>query len=181
MPAPSASGFDLLCRNTTIATADRQQTNATTITALVVARMPKFIVGPQPVGTSRVFPQPARKSTLFTGALATYAYWFQVCGFPRFAAAMPAGSGVSQRPWVVESLRNMKWERLLSESKSWPVKCRGLQSVPVHDCASPKGRLVQVSTRVPETLLSARLVPSQSLWSKYVVLLAYVATCNPCA
>src|SRR5207247_9058932 len=60
MPAPSASGFDLLCRNTTIATADRQQTNATTITALVVARMPKFIVGPQPVGTSRVFPQPAR-------------------------------------------------------------------------------------------------------------------------
>src|SRR5881628_3152553 len=61
MPAPSASGFDLLCRNTTIATADRQQTNATTITALVVARMPKFIVGPQPVGTSRVFPQPARR------------------------------------------------------------------------------------------------------------------------
>ena len=61
MPAPSASGFDLLCRNTTIATADRQQTNATTITALVVARMPKFIVGPQPVGTSRVFPQPARE------------------------------------------------------------------------------------------------------------------------
>src|SRR2546429_4454949 len=60
MPAPSASGFDLLCRNTTIATADRQQTNATTITALVVAPMPKFIVGPQPVGTSRVFPQPAR-------------------------------------------------------------------------------------------------------------------------
>src|SRR5438034_11707328 len=60
MPAPSASGFDLLCRNTTIATADRQQTNATTITAVVVARMPKFIVGPQPVGTSRVFPQPAR-------------------------------------------------------------------------------------------------------------------------
>src|SRR5207249_3006877 len=62
MPAPSASGFDLLCRNTTIATADRQQTNATTITALVVARMPKFIVGPQPVGTSRVFPQPVRES-----------------------------------------------------------------------------------------------------------------------
>src|SRR2546430_17338208 len=62
MPAPSASGFDLLCRNTTIATADRQQTNATTITALVVAAMPKFSVGPQPVGTSRVFPQPARTS-----------------------------------------------------------------------------------------------------------------------
>src|SRR5947199_5698242 len=60
MPAPSASGFDLLCRNTTIATADRQQTNATTITAIVVAPMPKFIVGPQPVGTSRVFPQPAK-------------------------------------------------------------------------------------------------------------------------
>src|SRR2546427_12098811 len=66
MPAPSASGFDLLCRNTTIATADRQQTNATTITALVVARMPKFIVGPQPVGTSRVFPQPARRAFSFT-------------------------------------------------------------------------------------------------------------------
>src|SRR2546427_4062987 len=72
MPAPSASGFDLLCRNTTIATADRQQTNATTITALVVARMPKFIVGPQPVGTSRVFPQPARESRRRNGYRFTY-------------------------------------------------------------------------------------------------------------
>src|SRR5437773_7093948 len=70
MPAPSASGFDLLCRNTTIATADRQQTNATTITALVVARMPKFIVGPQPVGTSRVFPQPARETRWFCKRIA---------------------------------------------------------------------------------------------------------------
>src|SRR5438094_9317327 len=70
MPAPSASGFDLLCRNTTIATADRQQTNATTITDLVVGRMPKFIVGPQPVGTSRVFPQPA-SGTVFTPSSVT--------------------------------------------------------------------------------------------------------------
>jgi len=41
MPAASASGLDLLCRNTMIVTADRQQTNAVTITALVVSRMPK--------------------------------------------------------------------------------------------------------------------------------------------
>ena len=40
------------------------------------------------------------------------------------------------------------------------------QSVPVQVCPSPNGRLVQVSTEAPETLLRARTVPSQSRWSK---------------
>src|SRR5436309_13465773 len=93
MPAPSASGFDLLCRNTTIATADRQQTNATTITALVVARMPKFIVGPQPVGTSRVFPQPARSRSCGKQFL-----MLCVQGFPNGISRFPDSVPLHQFP-----------------------------------------------------------------------------------